>query len=758
MLPGNLKTGNVIRYVTRVVVNNVERAAESVTLSSALRGDLPSQIRTSSGSMTREGSIRWTTDKTIQDRPVTVYRDYGIWRPQKGDTVVIYQGDGVSEWPRFTGVIDETTGSVGAGMESTIVADIDSLSETFQVEALLSRLHPHINESTSIYRPVGLSPMYFVEEAFRSGLRYVTPPTIVNSIANIPLQGTLLPTIDSSTTVWRSQTFTGNQLYPLIHEAPWGATTSDFNATYLPGWTRRTTDPLQISLMIGEDHSEPGSVTINYGSNVYVRLTVGTLRDANIYVSVDGSSTLVCRLPAGSMNGATRVEAVIDEGSAEIQANNGEWAAADTPATGNHELTDIRVIARPGSRFAGLQVSSPAVWQRFSTLYFEPSAVLYINPYIRTTWGPITASPRYNSRSAVSMLESLADETLSAMWVDEEGVIHFMPSTSLRIKRPVKTITTSDDVLALSWSDRLLAVGSRVTIAYKHPLLSISGHQSVEVARGRRNSIVQGDVVEDIYSPSGNEDWYGVDTEPRRLPVSTWAEYNSPSGSFTGVTYLKDGEPVSNTSGNNVRITVAREGITDYRVTHEGVSIRSNEVAETMVHPEWPGLYSINESAPLPVLRAWGKVEWVERESTAITGLTGPHIRVDLGEMCASSRAPVVRDYLIGKLEEAIPNITDLDVVPDPRLQLSDVITLESPSFLGVDITAQVTGIRETMSAQGATQSLDLEVTNVAVGDLTWHEWEQAFPGTLTYDQWRTRRDDTDTYDNFNADPLKGAN
>ena len=756
MLPGDFSAGDVTVFASRVVVNGVSRPATSVDLDGGWRSDLPSQISPAGSNMIRGGTIEWATKEDVSQRPVTAFRDWGVWRPAKGDRIVVYAGDGTSEWPRFTGVVDETTGSVGAGMSSTIVADVDRLSETFSCEPLLEQMPPL--PGTTTWRNAGLSPIFLVDAAMRAGGYYVTPPRLSYTALSIPLQTSLLPEVDTSAEILSASAHTGGGNYQQNYAAPWGYAAANFEAAYRPAFTFTPSEPLLISVMITAAHAGRGNVFVHYGASNYIRLLV-SYTGAAIVQRLRGSTLVeVTRLTPAQMAGATRVEVLMKDGQIVIRNNTGAMEAGSVSGLLDQPMHRIEVSAEPEARLAGVMVSHPPAWQEWANLYFESTARVHSGAGGATTWGIINASPRFNPQAAQSALEELADATLSALWIDEEGVLHFAPSGAVRSSPSVQTITTADDVLALSWSDRLLATARRVTVAYRHAAYKRgAGIRQIELARGSRQSLQSGTVLEDVYHPGTDEDWYGVATSPQKLYPLPWSDYNSDDGTYVGVSYFEGNDVTDNVSSSLVDITMRKTGVSEYTIIHEAGTLPSGITAETVTHPEWIPLWERNRNNNLPVIQGWGKITWVERETTQQTSTHGPVLRIDLGAYAREWKAEGVRDYLCDLVENAIPQITGLNVTPDPRRQIGDTITIRSENFLGVTIRGKVTGIDETISGDGYTQSLNIEPLHVSTGALTWAEWEAAFPGTLTYTQWQDLRDATDTYDDFNTQPLKGA-
>lgn len=756
MLPGVFNPGDVTAFASRVAVNGVDRPAVSVDLDGGWRSDLPSQISPAGSNMIRGGTVDWATEQDVHERPVTAFQDWGVWRPAKGDHIVIYAGDGTREWPRFTGVVDETTGSVGSGMRSIIVADVDRLSETFQIEALLEQMPPL--RGTTTWRWAGLTPIYLADQAMRAGGYYTTPRCPAYEVLDVPLQTSLLPRAGASDQLVSGSSHTGGGNYQSNHGAPWGYAAGNFRASYNPRYDDPATRAIEFGFNFTDNHAGLSDVFVRYG-NDYYRLFLTADRRATVQVMRSGSLTEACRIPANELAGASRVEVLIKNRQVTLRGNNGSEATGTTPVMGSTAKSRIEVSAAPAARIAGVLVFHPETWTEWASLNEQPSARIDSRPGGATTWGVINASQRFEPQAALSALEDISDATLSALWIDEEGVMQFAPSGAIRSSPSVQTITTADDVLALSWSDRLLATARRVTIGYRYAAYKRGGGiPQVELARGSRQTLNAGMTLEDVYKPSGDEDWYGVDHAPRKLAAIPWSEYNGDEGSFVGVTYFEGNDVRDGVSSSLVDISMTQTGVAEYTITHQAGSLPAGVVAETITNPDWATLWERNRGEALPLIQGWGKITWVEQETTQQTSTHGPVLHVDLGAMARQGKATDTRNYLVGLIENAIPQITGLEVTPDPRRQIGDTLTIRSENFLGVTIRGKITGISETLSAEGYEQSLNVEPTNVTPGTMTWEQWEQAFPGTLTYTQWEALRDTSDTFDDFNTDPLKGAN
>lgn len=755
MFPGSLAGGVVRAFKTRVTVDGEERPVRSVSIDGSMRHDLPAQISRSGGSMDRGGSIEWARVEAVASKPVTAFRDYGSWRPRKGQKVIVYQGDGVQEWRRFTGLIDETTGTVGTGMNSTVVVDVDRLSEEFSCEAHLSAMPP-LTEGGS-WRNAGLAPMFFVDAAMRAGGYYVTPPTISTSVLHVPLQGSLLPAIGTRGELLPGAgAHTGSGAFQENWSAPWGLSSGNFKASYSPRLAFPPSTPLMVSMMFTSAHAGNADVIVHYGgSSNQVLLIIGATGNVVVQTLRGSTRTEICRINNAVGLGASRAELVIRGGSADLRLNTGQRSTGAVSGLLEQPMSRIDLSAAPAARIAGVQVSNPETWEDFQNLNFTNTARIRTHDGNTTTWGVTNASPRFEAAPASSVLEGLADATLSGMWFDEQGVLNFAPANGIRSQTPAQTITTADDVLALAWSDRLLAVASRITVGYLHPALKNGSLRSIEVARGSNQALRSKEQTEDVLSPSGDEEWIGVDDTLTVLGANIWGGYNAGVGSIAGVIYTAEGETTSS-AGLTTSISMQKKGLSEYTIKHEAGTFPADVVAETVTSPTSVDLWPRNRDKPLPVIRAYAYLKWVEREVTRPANQVGPVLRIDLGGQATPATAERVRDYLHTVVSSPYPQISDLEVVPDPRRQIGDVITIQSENYLGVTLRCLITGISESMDGHYS-QSLGLDVLNVTTGSLTWAEWESSYPGTLTFAQWQALRGQTDTYNDFMNDPLKGA-
>src|SRR5699024_3177115 len=118
------------------------------------------------------GKVTWAPDP-VDDGARSPWNPGMGWVPAAGDRVEIWQGDDTTSWIQFTGFIDDTTGTVGGTMTSTVVDGIDSLSARADLPPLVDVLPPI--EDTGAFRRVRISPRGMLVLALRRGGFYRTP-------------------------------------------------------------------------------------------------------------------------------------------------------------------------------------------------------------------------------------------------------------------------------------------------------------------------------------------------------------------------------------------------------------------------------------------------------------------------------------------------------------------------------------------------------------------------------------------------------
>lgn len=739
MQAGSLVTSDVQEFTTRILVNGVQRYASSWSDDRELSGDLPQQVVAASGVTQATGSISWVSEKDVNERPMNPWNPSG-WLPAKGDRVEIYAGDGVTEWKQFHGVIDRTTGDLESGFQSTIIDDYDKLSATVSHQALL-RVMPPSNGGGEAYRGIGLMALYYVDHAMRQAGFHCTPNSEFNAALTVYGQGSIWPARGSLASTSSSSS------HASTHVAPWGLALSNFEATYSLWGSHDASEPVQITMNVAPGHTGAGYLHVSYATG-HVRLQM----DGRVATVIRSGTTI------GTLNiGAATVVSLLAKGGAwTLRTNTGATATGSMSMPSGAASTAI-VSADANSRLAGFQVSFPSrTVDELRSTYHVPNArldtsSLYLN-------GIIDAAPTIENRTAQDLLQEIGDATLSAMWIDETGVMQWVPSDTLRDRTPSRTVTTLDDVLSLSWEDGLLGTASKVTAKGRKPGITKGRWKTVVLARGGgSNSMKSGDELEIFLEPDGDSDWIQPSTTFLQVGGSgaIWGSANNPDYSLTGLYYSADGG-TTETTGLNVTITTEVLGLQKVLVKYVAGNWPSDVEGVLSTSPTAETLWPKNRDKELPKLVGAGRVEWTDQQVVATgAGGPGPELVHEVGPWGCRTDSTLMLDryasYIQLQTSKPLPVINGLGIVPDPRLQLGDVITVNS-DLMGVSLRVLITGVSKSFDSGGLSMELSVRVISASVTGITYEQWNSIGDLPLTYAQLNSLAPTPQTYSQFNAD------
>lgn len=751
MLPGSFVGGDVRELVTYALVNGVRREVESFTSDRDLVGDLPEQVAAGGGVSGGSGTIVWAQLEDVQSREVSPWHKPAGWPPSSGDRVVVYTTDGSTDFPRFTGAIDKTSGTVGGGIQSTVIDDRDKLNTNFTHEALL-RHHTPFGEGNS-YRSIGLNHWYPLAMALRKAGFYNTPPMVADVAVSVPFQGSVFPEAGSVT----SATGNGGSTHAIFYPDSWGYVAGGFVATYQPRTSYDASQPLQITMMVGANHAGVYYTDVQYGSGQQVRFRASADRGLIAFWNDGSTWTTIINTGAAFMSGATTASLLVKNGVWTVRADNGQQATANQSTTGTAMLL-VRATADTGVRVAGLQVGRPnSTGHEFASLGFTPS--------MRFSPGNLASTmdmmPRLESRNVSDLVDEICKATLTAAWFDESGVLRLASADTMRSASPVQTITTLDDITELGWEDSLLSVRSAVEVTWKDASISKSRYRRIELFRGSGDSMEAQDEVEVFATPDESTEWFGVDKLPRLLNDSNWGVYNRKKGSFMGVYYMNGDTELATTAASTV-ITTSTLGTAAVKVKHVAGSYGTGVEANLGTSENATALRQQRRGENLPVIRGYGRAEWVEESTTsAISGPSyAPLLTHELGQWGhrffeGGSVALRMADFIAGMVTVPAPTLAGVGVLYDPRRQLGDVITIEA-GILDVAIRALVVGISESHTPGDHSQTLTVRIISVtSTRRVTYDELAAAWAGG-TYAGLQAAWAGL-TYSDLANNPLNGA-
>lgn len=752
MLPGSFVGGDVRELTTYALVNGVRREVESFTSDRDLAGDLPEQVAAGGGVSGGSGTIVWAQLEDMQSREMSPWHKPAGWPPSSGDRVVVYTTDGVTDFPRFTGAIDKSSGTVGGGMQSTVIDDRDKLNATFTHEALL-RHHTPFGEGNS-YRSIGLNHWYPLTMALRKAGLYNTPPAVADVAVSVPMQGSMWPEAGTVTSAGGN----GGTIHAGFYTAPWGYAAEGFICTYQPRTTYDASQPLQITMMVAPDHAGVFYTDVQYTTGQQVRFRASADRGLIAYWDGGSGYTSVLSLPASLMNGATMATLLVKGGVWTIRTDNGQQVSAAQVVSGGAMLL-VRGTAAAGARVAGWQVSRPnTASHEFASLRWTRS--------MRFTPGNLASTmdmmPRLENRSVAELVDEICKSALIAAWFDESGVFQLVSSDKLRGAVPVQTLTTLDDITELGWEDSLLSVRSKVEVTWKDPSISKGRSQRKELFRGSGDSMESADNIEVWATPDDDTEWFGVDRDLIILTDANWGTYNSKRGSFAGAFFSNSAGTEVPTSGNPLTITTENVGSVALKINHVAGSLGSGIEVNLKTSPSAQAMWAYLRGQNLPIIRGYGEGKWVDAvTASAILGPSyAPALTHELGYwgqefFDGGSVAQRLADFIASMVTAPAPTLSGVGVLYDPRRQLGDVITIQA-GILDVTIQALIVGISESHAPGDHTQELTVRIISVtSTRKVTYDELASAWTGgdyNALQAVWTGLN-----YNNFTSNPLNGA-
>lgn len=748
MQSGVLQPGPVRRYQTTIFVNGVERKGRW-SIDRDLNGFLPSAIEGGSGPTQATGQIDWETEPSVSDVSANPWNRSTGWTPRKGDTVHIHVSDGVTSWLQGVFRIDKTTGQATDSMSSTLIDAYDDLSVTMNQEALLRQMPTRA--SSGPVRDIGLSAVFTVDQAMRAA-GFATTALAEPSISlHVPFQGTAWAVVGETDLAQPFDTGTPGQGRP----APWGRAYSNIIAEYTPKLVRTGSSTIQFTIQRAPGFFGTARVRTWLGSRVSANQLDFVITGTQARITLN--NTTVAQLEMGA---ATMISAFLYQGEVVIRTNLGaEVTGTATLPTGT--ITVYRISADTDAAIAGVMVSHPSNTNRFYALNnYKQTARLDVYRYMDRS----DYLPSINDRKAIDVLSEVAAATLSAMWIDELGVLQFIGSDILKDRPVSQTITTRDDIFSLAWSDEYLASRKSVRVRYDWPSIQASSRYSVLCWENDDRVLLDGETAEYVMEPSGDEDWIMVDDQPVFMGSTgwDWPSVNAGAKSVVGGTYT-DGvtEQYPKITGRDkLDVTISHLGGSKYVATAIAKAIEAGWQIElrllsdtfsgsTALWPAWWGTSSIK-------LRAKGKVQRVERFLGPVAaGSTGPELDFDAGPWNSPRAEQPVLGLIAADLAEWVANplpvITGLDVEYDPRRQLGDVIMIDSDRLMGIKLKGLIVSISNS-AGDSYEQSLGVRILEVSTTWQTYEDYNQSAPNPISYQDWNLLAPVPQSYDQFNQE------
>ena len=777
MQDGTLVDG-VPEWTVTVRVGNRNRIAESVSIDAELPSDMPDTVGGVSGVSARTGTIVWAEQQPVQERPASPWTRAASWPPTPGTSVGIWVGDSATAWKVFTGVIDSTTGDE-TRMVSKIIDASDRLNRRVTIPPVAHTMPGAYDEVTGAgFGPVKtfVQPWHAAYRALRAGGFGIAAPRQVGgtTILDVDLQGSIWPSIGE----------VRNPTVSLDNELAWGdgfTYLSQGSVTYTPRQTPVGAGSAlrvwgRFAALVSE---RPATNIWGYSGGNFIRTQAELSADmTQLAVTVEhfdgdpngsgkllgaGSRTVSAAIAGGTLwwevmipAGSSTAYLVTEELGGSVPNGEVEQAigfgvpapVGESVMLSGHGLGPM-VAARMG-------VLTPAQWRSMSSQTTSARVRAWGQGLVRSQH----TSRTIERRTAKGVLDEIGAATLTSMWIDETGVMQWAPSNTLYSGTRVKTVTTAQDVFSLGWVESLLSTRRQINVNYLAGALNLSRRYGITLYQPSNGATLEnGSTNEDFIDVPADEEWFGLDKTLMRIGTeATNIAFSAGHRSFYGGIY-DDASGIQRwaLSTSEFDYTMATLGLRTWLLEQTNTRsdgrdlqlISKDEDAEASLKKRW-------RNQPLPIIRGRGRTQFTDATYTASqTGpSTAPDLDFEMGSWGRAADAARVANWLAARLTTPLITLTDLEIEYDPRLQLGDVITVESLAFYGFSVDCLIIGKSE-QHGDGSHLSLTVRVIRVRSTATTYEQFEAAYSGSnyaALESAWAGA-----TYSQLEANPLGGT-
>ncbi|UQN30650.1 hypothetical protein [Brachybacterium kimchii] len=740
MQEGSLAAG-VPQWRRRVEVNGIAREAESLSFDAELSSDMPDAIGGVSGIKPRTGTIKWSPQAAVVDVPASPWSRRNGWPPSPGDRVDVWVGDTGTTWKVFTGRIDKTTGDVDT-LSSSIVDDSDQLDRVITIEPVAYQM-PGMMQSNGVYReyvPVYVRPWYAMYKCLRAGGWGVSTPSGAQglTVVSVDMQGSFYPDLGTI-----------------------GRSTDDLDLQYGDGFT------YQAAGSISYEPREHAAYSTGDGVRVWLRWTgvqaVAYLRFSDdralrFYLTHNPSGATSLWIQASSGGTVPNGGMLIAETTVNLQvdaADGSQWIELFIPAGGQTIRYTAPTVNTPSGTRNGAAESTITLGTTFNTgttlslVTFTGSLVAArVGNLTLTQWRgfsshSVGSKVRHWGRSdlvrlqqiqrtlenvsASEVLDEASEATLTPMWLDETGTMQVAASDVLYAQRASHTVTTAQDIFSLGWEESLQA--TRRTVHVNYQAVAYNYMRQERVLLYQPSSAAQldpnGVVYEEFIKPDDDQEWIWPDTTLADVNGHV-DDFNHGYGSFYGASV--DNSLGVNTWGRQLTPKIERLGL---RTLKFSISTADTRTMELSTPDDEETLYKRRRGVTLPLIRGYGLVTLADasKDGTTTGPTWAPDLTHELDYWGREDDAQRVADWLSERLATPLITLTDLEIAYDPRIQLGDVILVDSTTFLGFSVEVLVIGKSESHGSDGSTLSLTVRVVRTMTTYATYEAFEAAYQG-----------------------------
>lgn len=719
----NWPAGHVFQPEVSAVVNG--RVQDVV--SASVKKSLGDTLSGSDGIVATTGQlVIRTSDFDVTQRKITPWSNAA---PRRGQSVKVLAGPEGFEQVFFQGVSDGSSGGVAEDTTLELVDRYAALEKEITWDPMLATMHP-IDDGLA-YRYVGLTPTYVTTSLLRECGFYATPRFRTGATVAVPMNGSMWAESGDVQTCSKIGAATS---LPDFEKAPWGQATRSVTASYRPApYNVSSSDPFEIQLLVGNGGTTGDAAVAAFWGNspAYLRLRVRPDKTTTLDYSSDGTTAAtVCQLSGAGFGTQTLVSARVDRssGSVTLTASTGESAAGKmswpSAFAGGFSRSTI-VVNTSGPQIAGVQVGFMAT----------PVTTFEANAKVTTAAFPYTleAMPAIVRRTAGDMLKEQAAAEMAGFWINDDNVLVWKNRFELVSGEPVRTITSLEDILQLSWSEPSRTTTASIKVTGRRPITSVSNRATITVYQGSKGAIESGQTASEVMSSGDDEDWIRPNLIFNWLTASApgLAGYQRGRRSWIGAVATSGAASGDSTEewiqGSDMEIqkvdpqTFVWSWKAPSLTGDPSIEMRSRET-DPAIFPQW-------RNVELPLLRAYGRTRWVDQMTTRAGeagGLQEHSHEVGWWVQHFTGLAGIA-DALQRRILNPQPTLSGVPIVPDTRLEIGDIVTLLDTHVTGLDLRCLIEEIDWSAEVGSQTMTLTLRILTVNGVRATYEELERVW-------------------------------
>lgn len=727
-------------------VDGVPVSVSDVSVSRSIPSSMPDQVGGRGGYTPATGSTTLTNTSGSSDRTVT---PWSYSTPHPMSPVRVSALSGKNKVNIFSGMLDRVRGKASDSSAEVNLVDIsDRLNRTVSMWPLAAQMPPPTTDGSTNQRNIDLMTTYYVDKVLRDCEFYSTPPTLGFCVMSAPLQGSTWP---ETGTLWTSNRDGTVQNSPWWTETSWGVAAKSFYADYRPNidqWSSIDGSvrerALEISFCAGSYQNTSSRISAEWHDGAALAVSITSARSliGQVRFSQNGTPgtwTSIVTATEGELGKGWRVASVRfaprGDGSMGITIKTdkgvevGPRASAIPYSVQTYSLQNVSVRVSDNS-IGGLQVGFPG--RAHETTKHVPNAILS-GP---TAFRSLRGNPAIEATPAIDLLNSWSKAECAAMWIDEDGVFRWQNRNKFISGQPVATLTSTRDLIDLTWSHDVQGAARRAIVKYKDVASKWSKRSRVVVFQGSGDTMEYGDVSEDFIEIPSDEAWIGLDASPQVFQAETSKRaFNKGEGSWVGyVGYDSNGDESSNGKyvGYDFRLERVTEAVLKLTQSWTGSNPSGVDHIKTQTRdggtalkPQWQGIN-------LPLLRAQKKLMFANATQAANVGgpIEAPDLEHSTGWWVQDrTSAQELAFWLAEKTKNPLPVVEGVEIDPDPRLQLGDKVHVHDSHRTGLRVTGVITSIDHDIGAGDYSMSLTLLVTDVLAMNPSLQDYDYVFSG-----------------------------